>query len=287
MAPPPAGGDAAAPTAPPECHHALLLRLLADALACAPEDIAAFDLQLCDVQPATLGGACEEFIFSGRLDNLASCYTSLRAFIAASSDASLAEETAVRMVAHFDHEEVGSASAHGAASPVMNDTVRRVAAAMAAGQEGAVERALRGSFLVSADMAHGVHPNYADKHEPAHAPRVHAGLVVKHNANQRYATDGVTAFLFREIGRAAGVPVQEFVVRSDLACGSTIGPIIAANTGMRAVDVGAPMLSMHSVREMCGADDVGHAVKHFTAVFERFTTLDAALAVDKRTADAD
>lgn len=270
-----------------ERHHAVLLHLMANALGCAPGDIADFDVQLTDCQPATLGGACDEFIFSGRLDNLCSCYTSLTAFLAASTPESLASASHVRMIAHFDHEEVGSASAHGAASPVMSDTVRRVAAALAGGEEGVVERSLRASFLVSADMAHGVHPNYADKHDPAHAPKMHAGLVIKHNANQRYATDGVTAFLFREAGRLAGVPCQEFVVRSDLACGSTIGPIIASTTGMRAVDVGAPMLSMHSIREMCGADDVSHAIAHFTAAFEHTTRLDSALTVDKRAADAD
>jgi len=277
----PEGGDAE------ERHHAVLLHLLAQELGCNPADIADFDLQLCDCQPATIGGACDEFIFSGRLDNLASCYTSLRAFLRSSTDESLASASHVRMIAHFDHEEVGSASSHGAASPVMNDTIRRVAAALAGGQEGVVERALRASFLVSADMAHGVHPNYADKHDPAHAPKMHGGLVIKQNANQRYATDGVTAFLFREVGRIAGVPVQEFVVRSDLACGSTIGPIIASATGMRAVDVGAPMLSMHSCREMCGTDDVAHAVAHFTSAFKHIARLDAALAVDKRAADAD
>ena len=264
-----------------ERHHPLLLQLLATELRCAPGDIADFDLQLCDTQAACVGGACDEFIFSGRLDNLASCYTSLRAFIDACGDeASLADETCVRMVAHFDHEEVGSASAHGAGSPCMLDAIRRVAAALAGGQEGAVERALRASFLVSADMAHAVHANYSDRHDACHAPQLHAGLVVKHNANQRYATDGVTAFLFRELGRAAGVPFQEFAVRSDLACGSTIGPIIAANTGMRAVDCGAPMLSMHSIRELCGTDDVAHAVAHFRAVYQRFSALDAELTVD-------
>jgi aspartyl aminopeptidase len=282
-APQPDAVPAPAPPAgsPPERHPALLLRLLAAELGCAPEDVADFELQLCDTQPAAVGGALHEFVFSGRLDNLSSCYTSLRAFLEACPDeAALAQETGVRMVAHFDHEEVGSASAHGAGSPCMLDAIRRVAAALARGQEGAVERALRASFLVSADMAHAVHPNYSDRHDAAHAPQMHHGLVVKHNANQRYATDTVTAFLFRELGRAAGVPFQEFVVRSDLACGSTIGPIIAANTGMRAVDVGAPMLSMHSVREMCGCDDVGYAVAHLRAVFERFTALDAQLTVD-------
>ena len=107
--------------------------------------------------------------------------------------------------------------------------------------------------------------------------RLHEGLVVKRNSNQRYASDAVTAFLFRELGRRAGVPLQEFVVRSDLACGSTIGPIISANTGIRTVDVGAPMLSMHSVRELCGADDVSYAIAHFEAVLRGFGALDRQL----------
>lgn len=263
-------------------HHPALPALLAAELGCAADEIQDFELQLCDTQPATLGGAFDEFVYSGRLDNLASCYTSLRAFLAASTPASLAGETGVRMVAHFDHEEVGSASAQGAASPVMMDAMRRVASALAAGQADAVERSVRASFLVSSDMAHAVHPNYADKHEPAHAPRMHGGLAVKHNSNQRYATDAVSSFLFRELGRCAGVPMQEFVTRSDCACGSTIGPIIASGTGMRSVDVGAPMLSMHSIREVCGADDVGHAIRHLEAVYTGFTALDARLPIDLR-----
>jgi hypothetical protein len=157
-----------------------------------------------------------------------------------------------------------------------------LSAGMAAGpgEEGVEERARRKSFVVSADMAHAVHPNYADKHEPGHKPKFGAGVVVKHNANQRYATDAVSSYLFKEIGERAGLPVQEFVVRSDLGCGSTIGPTLSTNTGIRTVDVGAAQLSMHSVREMCGAKDVEHAVKHFTAVYERFTALDATLMVD-------
>ena len=262
----------------PEKHHAVLLSLLAAELGCAPGEIADFDLQLCDTQPAAVVGAADEFVVSGRLDNLASCFASLKALLATSGPADLADETTVRMIAHFDHEEVGSESAHGAGSPCVLDTVRRVAAALAGGQEGALERAVRASFLVSADMAHAVHPNYSDKHEPGHQPRMQEGLVVKRNVNQRYATDGVTAFLFRELGRRAKVPVQEFVVRSDLACGSTIGPILSAATGIRAVDVGAPMLAMHSVREMCGADDVAYAVAHFAEVFRGFAALDAQLA---------
>lgn len=163
--------------------------------------------------------------------------------------------------------------------------MRRITASLLLGGtssvvEGADERARRASFCVSADMAHAVHPNYADKHEPGHQPKFGAGVVVKHNANQRYATDAVTGFLFRELGERAGVPVQEFVVRSDLGCGSTIGPILSTNTGIRTVDVGAPQLSMHSVREMTGCQDVVHAVKHFTAVYEGFSALDKQLMVD-------
>jgi aspartyl aminopeptidase len=147
-------------------------------------------------------------------------------------------------------------------------------------------RARRASFVVSADMAHAVHPNYADRHEPGHKPRFGAGVVIKHNANQRYATDAITGWLFREIGeRFAKVPVQEFVVRSDLGCGSTIGPTLSTNTGIRTVDVGPPQLSMHSVREMCSAKDVKHAIDHYAAVYERFGQLDATLVVDGRIGD--
>ena len=147
------------PLTPSERHPPLLLSLIAEQLGCAPTDIADFDLQLTDTQPAVLGGLLSEFVLSGRLDNLASCYTSLTAFVASCSggpdgSGTLGGEAAVRMVAHFDHEEVGSASAHGAGSPCMLDAIRRVASALAAGQEGAAERSLQASFLVSADMAH-------------------------------------------------------------------------------------------------------------------------------------
>jgi len=265
-------------------HHPILLEMLSEELGCAPGDIMDFELQLCDVQPSVIGGARREFIFSGRLDNLASCFASLRAMVATSSDASLAEETGVRMMVHFDHEEVGSDSAQGAGSSMTEDAMRRITGALTAGagpaEEGAEERSRRASFCVSADMAHAVHPNYSDRHEPGHQPKFGGGVVVKHNANQRYATDAVTAFLFRELGERVGVPVQEFVVRSDLGCGSTIGPILSTSTGIRTVDVGAPQLSMHSVREMCGVEDIAHAVKHFTAVYEGFSALDKQLMVD-------
>ena len=269
-------------------HHPVLLDLLAEALGCEREDVLDFELQLCDTQPSAVGGAKGEYIFSGRLDNLQSCYCSLTALIAASSDESLEDETAIRMIAHYDHEEVGSDSAQGAGSSMTEDALRRVVRALnaARGSASAVdnggldERTRRASFCVSADMAHAVHPNYADRHEPGHRPRFGEGVVIKHNANQRYATDAVTGFLFRELGERAGVPVQEFVVRSDLGCGSTIGPTLSTNTGIRTVDVGAPQLSMHSVREQCSTKDVAHAVAHYRAVFEGFSAMDEKLRVD-------
>ncbi|WIA41146.1 hypothetical protein OEZ86_004769 [Tetradesmus obliquus] len=272
---------AAAPGNVVDNHHAALLALVAEQLGCAAEDIVDFELNLCDVQPGVLGGAAEEFVFVGRLDNLASCYTAMEALIdSCKSPDDLANEPAVRAVAMFDHEEVGSDSAQGAGGPVMRDTITRVARLLAQGEEGSIERTLRQSFLISADMAHALHPNYTDKHDALHAPAFQGGLVLKHNSNQRYATNAISAALFREVGRRAGVPVQEFCVRNDMPCGSTIGPILAHNLGCRTVDVGMPQLSMHSIREMAGVDDVLLAYRHFLAFFRTFSELDASLDID-------
>nr|GMD38541.1 probable aspartyl aminopeptidase [Ipomoea batatas] len=143
-----------------------------------------------------------------------------------------------------------------------------------------VTKAIQKSLLVSADMAHALHPNYMDKHEDNHQPKIHGGLVIKHNANQRYATNAVTAFIFREIAAKHNIPVQDFVVRNDMPCGSTIGPILASGVGIRTVDVGAPQLSMHSIREMCGVDDVKHSCQHFKAFFDECSHFDAKINVD-------
>ncbi|CAI5470885.1 unnamed protein product [Closterium sp. Yama58-4] len=269
-----------------ERHHPLLLQLLASELGCSPSAIADFDLQLCDTHPSAIAGALNEFVFSGRLDNLASSFAALQALLAAGESESESEEaeSGVRMVLLFDNEECGSDSAQGAGSPLLLDAIRRVNAACtsnaAGASEGVVERSLQKSFVVSADMAHCHHPNYPERHEELHQPKMHKGLVIKHNANQRYATTAVTAALFREVATCHGIPVQDFVVRNDTGCGSTIGPILASGAGIRTVDVGAPQLSMHSIREMCGTDDIGHMVNHFTAFFRDFPALDARLTVD-------
>ncbi|KAG5537146.1 hypothetical protein RHGRI_024547 [Rhododendron griersonianum] len=267
-------------TADNQKHHSLLLQLLAAEVGCKPDDICDFELQACDTQPSIIAGAAKEFIFSGRLDNLCMSFCSLQALIdATSSESSLEDETGVRMVALFDHEEVGSNSAQGAGSPAMLDALSRITSFFFSDVK-VLEKAIQKSFLISADMAHALHPNYMDKHEDNHQPKLHGGLVIKHNANQRYATNSITSFIFREIAIKHNLPVQDFVVRNDMPCGSTIGPILASGTGIRTVDVGAPQLSMHSIREMCAVDDVKHSYEHFKAFFQEFSHLDSKIVVD-------
>ncbi|CAM9348703.1 unnamed protein product [Chrysoparadoxa australica] len=264
-------------------HHPMLLALLASELGCSAADIEDFELQLCDTQPSVVGGALNEFIYSGRLDNLCSSWQALRALIDSTSGDgdSLASESNIRMIALFDHEEIGSTSAHGAASTLLPEALSRTAYALSSnhGPE-LMEMVRRRSFVVSADMAHSLHPNYADKHDPQLGPLMHKGMVVKHNANQRYATNAVTAFIFREVGRLAGIATQEFAVKSDSGCGSTIGPMISALSGIRTVDVGSPQWSMHSCREVMGTTDVELGYNHLKAVFENFPKVDAKLKVD-------
>ncbi|KAL3649678.1 hypothetical protein CASFOL_006081 [Castilleja foliolosa] len=266
-----------------DAHHQLLMQILSDELGCKIQDIASLELNVCDTQPSCFGGANEEFIFSGRLDNLASSFCAFRALVdACASPEDLADESAIRMVALFDNEEVGSDSYQGAGAPTMFEAMRRVVANL--GQQSVGEcgfaRAIRNSFLVSADMAHGVHPNFADKHEENHRPVLQKGLVIKHNANQRYATSGVTSFLFNEVAKTHNLPIQEFVVRNDMGCGSTIGPILASGVGIRTVDCGIPQLSMHSVREVCAKEDVDIAYRHFKAFYKTFSSIDKKLNVD-------
>ncbi|XVE90869.1 hypothetical protein DITRI_Ditri20bG0110700 [Diplodiscus trichospermus] len=264
-------------------HHPLLMQILSDELRCDVDDIVNIELNICDTQPSCLGGANNEFIFSGRLDNLASSYCALRALVdSCGSPDDLSREHAIRMVALFDNEEVGSDSFQGAGAPTMFQAIRRIVGSLAKSYAGesTFDRTIRRSFLVSADMAHGVHPNFMDKHEEHHRPEMHKGLVIKHNANQRYATSGVTAFLFKEVAKIHNLPTQDFVVRNDMGCGSTIGPILASGVGIRTVDCGIAQLSMHSVREVCGKEDVDIAYKHFKAFYQTFSSIDRKLIVD-------
>ena len=228
------------------------------------------DLCLFDTQAPALGGARGELIFSARLDNLVSCHAGLSALLA-----SQAASDATRVVVLYDHEEVGSESAIGAGSQFLEALLARLLACYPPQSDG-FARAIAGSLLVSADMAHAVHPNYPDKHDKQHRPVLGKGPVLKVNVSQRYVIDGPTAARFRTACARSGVEPQHFVSRNDISCGSTIGPIAAAGLGLRAVDVGGPMLSMHSCREMAASADVPVMIRVLTALFDDFTPMDPA-----------
>lgn len=238
--------------------------LLGEALSVDAAEIVGFDLCLYDLTPARLGGERDELVFAPRLDNLASCHAATTALLAAGSAGAV-----TRVVALYDHEEVGSQSAAGAKSRFLSSVLDRVAGSYRDAGRDATSRAFARSLLVSADMAHAVHPNYADKHDKQHAPRLGKGPVIKVNANQSYATDGPSAAAFELACRETGTTPQRFVSRNDMPCGSTIGPISAAAMGIRTVDVGNPMLSMHSCREMAATADVEPMIRALSEIFQR------------------
>lgn len=262
-----------------EGHEPLLLQAIAEELKVNVEDIIDFELNLYDTQPAALGGITKEFLYSARLDNLATVFCATEALCHhATTDSDSAD---VSVMVAFDHEEVGSVSAQGAGSPVMNEAIQRIASALNGGtilSPDLYSACIRNSFILSIDQAHAIHPNYASKHEAMHSPQLNAGVVIKTNSNQRYATSGMTGFVVRELGRLAGIPIQEFVVRNDCPCGSTIGPTVSALTGIRTVDAGMPQLSMHSCREVMGIMDLYHGVELFKTFYARFRELDTKLS---------
>jgi aspartyl aminopeptidase len=249
----------------PELEELLQTELAAQG-ALDSAQILAFDLMAYDTQPSSVSGARGEFLHAPRLDNLASCHAGLTALLGARTDES---PEFTRVLVLYDHEEVGSRSAGGAAGPLLEDALGRIAGGVDGGGEQGIQRALAKSTLVSADMAHAVHPNYADRHEPGHRPVIGGGPVIKVNSNQAYATDAATAGMFVALCEEAGVTPQHFVSRSDQPCGSTIGPITAARLGVRTVDVGNPMLSMHSCREMAGTADVAPMIDVLEAFYSR------------------
>jgi len=228
------------------------------------EDIEVLDFEIAfrDMQPPARVGVEGELIASARLDNLLSCFIGLEALLACDG-----HQGSV-LVAN-DHEEVGSASACGAQGPFLGDVLRRVNAQLGEpGEEGFI-RLLQASRLISCDNAHAVHPNFPDKHDAAHGPVLNGGPVIKVNASQRYATNSATAALFRDLCREAEVPVQSFVTRADMGCGSTIGPITATELGIPTLDVGMPQWAMHSIRETAGARDVASLTRVLTAFLDR------------------
>jgi aspartyl aminopeptidase len=222
---------------------------VAERAGVAPADVLAADLMTHDLTPSRVIGGDASLLSAPRLDNLASCYAGMEALLGAEPRGFLP------VLALFDHEEVGSTSDHGAQSNLLTTVLERVVLAAGGGREDYLRR-LPASMLASADMAHATHPNYPERHEPGHLIEVNAGPVLKVHPNLRYATDSRTAAAFELACRQAGVALQRYEHRADLPCGTTIGPLAAARTGIPTVDVGAAQLAMHSAREMMGAHDV-------------------------------
>ena len=227
-------------------------------------EILATELSFYDTNPARIIGLNCEFLASARLDNLLSCYTGMQALLNADPEVT-------SLLVCNDHEEVGSASAAGAEGTFLKDVLERITEAGEARL-----RTFARSLLVSTDNAHGIHPNYPDRHESNHGPLLNRGPAIKHNANQRYATNSETAGYFKSLCKRTGVPYQEFVNRADMACGSTIGPITAKEIGVRTLDVGVPTFAMHSIRELAGTADAFSLMTVLTAFYTDTGPLGAA-----------
>jgi aspartyl aminopeptidase len=250
-----------------------LRSLLAEHCGFSKDTVVGHDLVTVDTQPPAFGGVDGTAIHAPRLDNLASCHAAVHALCTSSTG------DATQMIVANDHEEVGSGTAEGARGSFLEDTVLRVFEALEGPGREPATRALARSMFVSADMAHAVHPNYAERHEPAHQPRLGGGPVIKINASQSYASDAGSTGWFVARARDVGVEPQHFVVRADMPCGSTIGPLMATRLGVQTVDVGNPTLSMHSCREQASAIDVAPMI----AVLRAHLSADASPTDDHRT----
>lgn len=233
---------------------------IAQALNVKIEDIINFELNVFDTQKGVVWGANQEFIANSQLDNLASCHAALTALLANK------KPNATAVCALFDHEEVGSESATGASGSFLADVIERISISQSLKDEEKL-RALAKSFFISADMAHAFHPNHAASYEPCHHVLINQGPVIKTNANQRYATNADSAARFIRLCEQAGVPYQQYAHRTDLGCGSTIGPIVASRLGVQTVDVGSPMWAMHSLRESAGVFDHAYMIKALTSFY--------------------
>ncbi len=239
----------------PDSGNAADLRtFVADRAGVDPERILAWDLMPYDLQAPARLGRNGEFFASARIDNLLSSFCATRALAQLASDVGHQVPSATPVLVLYDHEEVGSESATGASGNLLLSMLERIAYAQGADRNGFLTAMAR-SIAVSADGAHATHPNYVDKHDPNHQIELNAGVTIKRNANQRYATDAVSEGFIVDVCRSAHVPLQYYIHRNDLPCGSTIGPVTAARLGVSTVDLGAPQLSMHSIRETAGTMD--------------------------------
>ena len=220
---------------------------LASEFSLIEDDIAAWSCQLFDVQKAALFGLRSEFLASARLDNQVSCWAAMNSLLDY-------EGSEPSLVALFDHEEVGSESTTGAAGPLLETILERIAIAAGSDRAGYLG-GLAKSHCISADNAHAIHPNYPDRHDQSHAPLVNNGIAIKSNSNQRYATSAKSSIPIYVAAEKANITIQHFSSKNTMPCGSTIGPITATRLGIETVDIGLPQLAMHSAREMCGSQD--------------------------------
>lgn len=241
----------------------MLLNVICHELQIKADAILDFDLYLYDATPACTFGVHDELISSGRLDDLSMVHAGLRALL--ESGEGVPETTQV--LAIFDNEETGSQTKQGAGSPFLSSLLRRIVAAQG-GTDEDYFRSIEKAFMISADNAHGWHPNYGEKYDPTNHPVLGGGPVIKYNAAQKYASDAVSGAVFAEICRKAGVPCQRFVNHSDVAGGSTLGNILASSLPLRGVDMGNPVLAMHSVRETASAADHVYCIKAFTKFYQ-------------------
>eukprot|EP01064_Diplonema_japonicum_P016298 TRINITY_DN242_c4_g1_i1.p1 TRINITY_DN242_c4_g1~~TRINITY_DN242_c4_g1_i1.p1 ORF type:complete len:471 (+),score=66.99 TRINITY_DN242_c4_g1_i1:53-1465(+) len=260
-------------------HHSDLLAAIAAEAGCPAEKLTDFEIYLYDTHKGCLGGLYDEFIFSARIDNQISCYSVIKA-LTSLTDNEVKADDMVSMIAVFDHEEVGSASAVGAAGSFTTDVVRRLVSVFDGADPDSYEQSIRSSFVISVDGVHGVHPNYTDRHQMNHRPTMHAGPAIKYNSNQRYATNSIGSSIVKALASLASTPVQEICVKNDSPCGSTIGPITATLTGITTIDIGNPMLSMHSVREQCGTLDILYMNNLLESFFRNYSKVRNSLPLD-------
>ena len=232
----------------------------------ASDDLVSWDLMTYDTQPPAIIGRNGDMFASGRIDNLLSTFCGVHALVDVVGSPADEPDARIPVLVLYDHEEVGSESSSGAGGAMVANVLERVSAAAGVDRVGHLE-AMAASYVVSADGAHATHPNYVDKHDPNHHIVVNGGVVVKRNANQRYASDATSEAPFRAACAAADVPVQTYIHRNDLPCGSTVGPITSARLGVPTVDVGAPQFAMHSARESAGTADIGHLTRALTSVW--------------------
>ena len=238
----------------------LLMNVICSELSVSQDEILDFDLYLADATPACTFGVHDEFISSGRLDDLSMCFAGLEALLGTT------DTDATKVLAIFDNEETGSQTKQGAGSPFLSMMLKRISLAQS-GTEEAFCQAVERAFMISADNAHAWHPNYSEKYDPTNHPLLGGGPVIKFNAAQKYASDAVSAAVFAEICRKAGVPCQRFVNHSDVAGGSTLGNILASSIPLRGVDMGNAILAMHSCRETGSVADHIYTVKAFSQFF--------------------